>query len=131
MEFSIDSSISNNLLRFSKPEPEYITVHLSGIVSASARVCTYTDETGISNWLNKLASFSKPWKEAIEWQSLENQFSVSATCSSLGEVRLSFQLTDMHGHPEEWQVTSSIIIDFGQLQVLAKQAEHFFNHART
>ncbi len=113
------------------PESEYVTVHLSGILSASVRVCTYTDESGISNWLNKLASFSKPWKSAIEWQSLENQFSISATCSSLGEVRLSFQLSDLHGHPEEWQVTSSIVTDFGQLPVLAKQAEHFFNHART
>ena len=131
MEFSIDSSISNNSLRFSMPESEYVTVYLSGILSASVRVCTYTDESGISNWLNKLASFSKPWKSAIEWQSLENQFSISATCSSLGEVRLSFQLSDLHGHPEEWQVTSSIITDFGQLPVLAKQAEHFFNHART
>ncbi|APE00815.1 hypothetical protein ALT761_02371 [Alteromonas sp. 76-1] len=131
MEFSIVSSISNNSLRFSSLEPEYVTVDLSGVVSASVRVCTYTDENGISNWLNKLASFSKPWKSVIEWQSLESQFSISATCSSLGEVRLSFQLSDMHGHPEEWHVTSSILTDFGQLPVLAKQAERFFNHART
>jgi hypothetical protein len=131
MEFSIDSSISNNSIRFSKLEPEYVTVSFSGVVSASARVCTYTDETGISNWLNKLASFSKPWKSAIEWQSLESQFSISATCSSLGEVRLSIQLSDLHGHPEEWKVSSSVVTDFGQLPILAKHAEHFFNHART
>jgi len=131
MEFSIDSSISNYSLRFSNPEPEYVTINFSGVVSASARVCTYTDENGISNWLKKLASFSKPWESEIEWQSLENQFSISASCSSLGEVHLSFQLSDMHGHPEEWQVKSSIITDLGQLPNLAQQAERFFKHART
>ncbi|SUI63268.1 DUF6228 family protein [Shewanella baltica] len=131
MEFSIDSSISNNSLKFSSLESEYVTVQLTGVVTATARVCTYTDELGILNWLKKLASLKSPWKSAIEWKSLEDQFSISTTCSSLGEVRFSFQLRDMHGHPEEWKVTSSIVTDFGQLPSLAKQAERFFNHART
>lgn len=131
MEFTILSSDSSNALRFSNLEPEYVTVELAGIVSASVRVCTYTDELGILNWVNKLASYSRPWKSEISWHSLEGQFSISARCSSLGSIAFSFQLSDMHGHLEEWKVTSSIISDFGQLPHLAEQAKRFFNHART
>lgn len=131
MEFSIDSSVSANSLRFTHPEHDYFIVHSSGVACASVRVCTYTDEKGLLNFINELAAFNKPWKSARKWESIESQFSLSAICSSVGEVCFSFQLKGMLGHPEEWQLRSSILVDFGQLPHLATQADRFFNHVPT
>ena len=130
MDFSINSSISGNSLKVVSLEPDYMFVELVGIVSVKLRVCTFTDEMGLPNFLRRLSKFNRPWKTEQEWQSLEHQFRISATCSNLGEVYLEIELSDMHGHPEQWSVKTSIVTELGQLEHLANNAESFFNHDR-
>ena len=130
MDFSIDSSISGNSLKVVSLEPDYMFVELTGIVSVKLRVCTFTDEMGLPNFLRKLSKYNRPWKSEQEWNSLEEQFKISATCSKLGEVYLKITLSDMHGNPEQWSVSTSIVTKLGQLEHLANNAESFFNHER-
>ena len=126
MNFSIDSVDSKNSIRFSQREPEYFTVHLTGSVQASCRVCTYTDEFGLMNFFQKLAKTNKPWNGVLHWKSLDEKFQIFTTCSSLGHVIFEVRMHGLAGYPEEWNVKVGITSDFGQLSSYSTSAERFF-----
>ena len=130
MGFSIESLNSANSVKVSSIEPEYITVSLTGDVEASLRVCTYTDELGLLNYFKKLASYNKPWKNEVSWESFEKQFCISASCSSLGHVLFSIVLTNLSGSREDWEIRIGISSEFGLLEGFASDAERFFNQTR-
>jgi len=125
--FSIHSSSSSRELVFQSRKGENFQVILKGNVEAATDVWAYTDAQGLNNLFQELGTYQKPWKGKKEWQSIEGEFSISATCSSLGEVQLWVELRGLQGAPEEWKVHVGLVTEFGQLEKIAKEAMVFFS----
>lgn len=125
---SIRSTSSHRELILSQHRDEYFRVELKGFeVSAATSVWAYTDANGLNRFFQELASFSKPWQGQRSWASIEQDFSLSATCTSLGSVTFWVELRGLQGAPEEWRIEAGLVTDFGQLEQIAKNAEVFFN----
>ena len=127
MEFSIKSTSSNQELVLSNRDGEYFEARLNGVVTAHVLVYAYTDEQGLSKLFQELGGMEKPWGGNLSWESLEGEFKISASCSSLGEVQFNILLWGLPGHPEEWRVNLGLVSELGQLQQITKQAKRFFS----
>ena len=126
--FSIHSTSSSRELVFSAHKDDYFHVELKGLeVSASADVWACTDANGLNEFFQELGRFERPWQGERSWATLENDFSLFATCTSLGNVTFRLILLGSQGAPEEWRVEASLVTDLGQLEQIAKHAELFFN----
>jgi len=113
---------------FSAHKDDYFRVELKGFeVSASAEVWAYTDASGLNEFFQELSRFERPWQGQRNWATLENDFSISAICTSLGNVTFHVALLGLQGAPEEWHVEAGLVTDLGQLEQIAKHAELFFN----
>lgn len=124
--FSIHSASSSRELIFSNHKDEYFRVELVGDVSAAIDVWAYTDAQGLCELFQELASFEIPWQGEKGWSSIEGEFNISASCSTLGDVLFKVRLYGMLGAPEEWRVSAGLATEFGQLQHIAKRAAEFF-----
>ena len=126
--FLIHSTSSSRELVFSAHKDDYFHVELKGLeVSASADVWAYTDANGLNEFFQELGRFERPWQGERSWATLENDFSLFATCTSLGNVTFRLILLGSQGAPEEWRVEANLVTDLGQLEQSAKHAELFFN----
>lgn len=126
--FSIHSTSSRRELVFSAHKDDYFHVELKGFeVSASANVWAYTDANGLNEFFQELSRFERPWQGRRSWATIENDFSLSATCTSLGNVTFHVTLLGLQGAPEEWRVEAGLVTELGQLEQIAEHAELFFN----
>ena len=126
--FSIHSTSSSRELVFSAHKDDYFRVELKGFeVSASADVWAYTDANGLNEFFQELSRGGRPWQGQRNWATLENEFSISATCTTLGNVTFHVVLLGLQGASEEWRVEAGLVTDLGQLEQIAKHAELFFN----
>lgn len=126
--FSIHSTSSRRELVFSAHKGEYFHVELKGFdVTASTDVWAYTDANGLNEFFQELGRAERPWQGQRSWTSIEGDFSLSATCTSLGNVTFHVALLGLPGAPEEWRVEAGLETDFGQLEQIAKHAGLFFN----
>ena len=89
-------------------------------------VWAYTDGKGLAALLARLASYERPWSSGECWESIEGEFSLSATCSPLGEVGFSVCIRGLQGAPEEWQASATLTTELGQLPKIAAGAQRFF-----
>ncbi len=113
---------------FSAHKDEYFHVELKGFdVSASTNVWAYTDAQVLNELFQDLGRLKRPWQGQRNWASIEGEFSLSATCTSLGNVTFRITLLGLRGAPEEWRVEAGLETDFGQLEQIAKHAGLFFN----
>jgi hypothetical protein len=125
--FSINSSSSSRELIFLSLQDDCFTVELVGAaVYATQSVSTYTDGHGLASLLGKIAAYERPWSAAESWESLEGDFSISATCSSLGNVTFSVYMCGMLSTPDEWKLSFKLITELGQLPQIATNAHRFF-----
>ncbi|HRE71001.1 DUF6228 family protein [Accumulibacter sp.] len=126
--FSINSTSSTRELVFSAHKDESFRVELKGFaVSASADVWAYTDANGLNEFFQDLGHLEKRWQGQRSWTSIEREFSLAATCTSLGKVTFRVTLLGLQGAPEEWRVEARLVTDLGQLEKIAKHAGVFFN----
>lgn len=88
-------------------------------------VCGYTDPQGVARLFQEAAAYSRPWQGQLLYQSLEQEFSIAASCSSLGAISLEVGFSRV-GARHEWSATTTIQIEFGQLSALASNAQRFF-----
>lgn len=117
---------------FSQHEGEYFRVELKGFeVSASTQVWAYTDANGLNQFFQALGCLERPWQGERSWASIERDFSLAATCTSLGSVTFRVELRGSQGAPEEWRVEAGLVTEFGQLEGIAKNSEGFFNASST
>jgi len=124
---SIRSTSSDRELTFLDLHGEQFTVELRGHgLQVSRDVSTYTDSTGLVAFFDKLASYERPWDGSPKWASLEGEFIISASCSKLGEVLFSFEISGHIGTPEQWHTSFSLTSELGQLPKIAKGARSFF-----
>ena len=118
---TIRSCTSNRELRIRHARDSYLLVELAGFpVSASVEVWVETgDAAGLQAFLADLGKQERPWNGMREWQSIEDDFKLSATCTALGNVVFNVQMRGLQGAPEEWVVTAGIDYELGRLEHLS------------
>ncbi|MFN4329059.1 MAG: DUF6228 family protein [Limnobacter sp.] len=132
--FSIRSNSSNRVVVFSgfNRDHETLRIDINGHgISVGSTVSVYTDAFGLDRYFKELAGISRPWSGARNWGTIENDFSISATSTSLGEVTFRISLCALQGAPEEWRVEVGLTADFGQLPKFAAVSGTFFNESVT
>ncbi|WP_370663419.1 DUF6228 family protein [Massilia rhizosphaerae] len=117
---NIRSCSSNRELRISCASGSYLLAELVGFpVSAKVEVWVETgDAPGLQAFLADLGKQDGPWRGTREWQSIEGDFKLSATCTALGNVVFNVELHGLQGATEEWTVTAGIDCELGQLERL-------------
>ena len=126
--FSIHSTSSTRELVFSAHKDASFRVELKGFeVSASADVWAYTDANGLNEFFQELGRFERPWQGQHSWASIEGDFSLAATCTTLGNVTFRVTLLGLQGAPEEWRVEAGLVTELGQLEKIAKFSGMFFD----
>jgi hypothetical protein len=116
----IRSCSSNRELRISCASGSYLLAELAGFpASAKVEVWAETgDAAGLQAFLADLGNQVGPWNGTREWQSIEGDFKLSATCTALGNVVFNVKLHGLQGATEEWAVTAGIDYELGQLERL-------------
>lgn len=125
--FTINSRISSRKLVFRDYAASQYIIELLGDVSTASTVDANMGSWGLCEFLSKLASYHKPWSGEEHWEALEGEFSLTATCSSLGEVILRVTFFHFRGGSEESHITVGIETELGQLKSIANRACLFFN----
>jgi len=119
-------------LVISQHRDEYFRVELNGFdLSASAEIWAYIDANELHRFFQDLGGLDTPWQGPRSWVSIEQDFSLSATCTTLGSVTFQIELCGSQGEPEEWRVQAGLATEFGQLEQIAKNAAAFFNASNT
>lgn len=115
---NIRSCSSNRELRISCASDSYLLAELVGSpVSAKVEVWVETgDAAGLQAFLADLGKQGRPWSGVREWQSIEGDFKLSATCTALGNVVFNVELHGLQGATEEWAVTAGIDYELGELE---------------
>jgi hypothetical protein len=125
--FSIHSVYSDRELIFRAQKEDRMEIELRGSdLSALLSVWLYTGVVDLNAYFEKLASFKQPWQGAHTWASLEGEFSLSATCATLGQVTFLVKLRHAVGSPEDWRLEYELVTELGQLEKIAKNAKVFF-----
>ena len=125
--FSVHSVNSDRELVFRDRKGERFTVELKGSeLFATVDVWLHPVANDLQIFFQELASFTNAWQGARAWESLEGELSLSATCSTLGQVTLSVKLSHRAGSPEDWEVRARLVTELGQLEKIAKEAKTFF-----
>ena len=123
----IESNSSDRKFILSNLNGDCYQAELKGSgLSAVIEVYAYTDTFGLNQFFQELASCDKPWPGEREWQSLEGEFTISATSSVLGDVVFQIELRMTIGTPEESLISAGINTEWGQLLKIAKEAKKFF-----
>lgn len=91
----------------------------------------YTDNLGLNRLLQELGSSERPWVGERSWESIEREFKLTVTCSSLGKIKFGISFWGHPGGPEEWRVQAYLESELGQMPAVAKNAERFFSDENT
>ena len=127
--FSIRSSSSDVALAFTAPRKDYFTVELKGNeVRAIRQVYAYSPHSpNLGAFFLRIAHHDRPWASVEFWESLEGEFNLSATCSSLGVVTFSLVMHSRLEGVDGWRIVATLTVDLGQLPGVGAAAEQFFS----
>jgi hypothetical protein len=126
-EIEIKSAHSASLIRFFGIEGDYFRVEMTNPeYSGAVRVWAYTDAHGLADLFAIIAENWKGWQGEKKWSSIEGEFSIIATSDKLGHISLSVEMHHDFGATEPWQLKSTVVVDAGQLDAIAKDAKAFF-----
>lgn len=134
-EFEIKSVRDSFRLRFLQPERsspseafEYWRVELSGPVTAAVRVYDI-NAPAIAEFFGEMARQWRGWRDVKRWGSIEAQLELEATATSLGQISLRVKLREDFGGAD-WRVETTLMIEAGQLESIARAAKRFFAPAK-
>ena len=118
---SIRSCSSNRELKINFADESCLQIELVGFpVSAQLEVWTETDDAiDFQNFLANLGKQNSAWQGKQTWQSLEGDFTLSASCSALGNVVFDVELRGLQGSTEAWNITAGIDYELGRLAQLS------------
>ncbi|WP_057970808.1 DUF6228 family protein [Lysobacter antibioticus] len=126
-DFTIRSVSTDKELRFFDPIDYSFRVELRGAsIHAVQEVHCPLGASELTQFFSRLAAHERPWSGSERYTSLEGDFSLAATCSSLGQVTLTIVIHGPFGASEEWQVRSQLGVELGQLRGIAAAANRFF-----
>lgn len=126
--FSIHSVSSDHELIFHDLSKEYFFIDLKGSnLSAYLKVYIWDGMfvESLDVFFQKLASCKTPWQGEQVWESPEGEFTLSASCTTLGNVFFRIKLLPLP-IDEAWQVQAVFESELGQLEKIAKDANLFF-----
>ena len=126
--FSINSNSSSAGLRFSAAGRDFFTVEISGTeLGASRTIYAYSPHgPTIGAWFARLGGHRLPWEGVERWESLEGEFALAVTCSTLGVVTFALTMSSRVDAPEPWSMSAAVDADLGQLPGIAARAAEFF-----
>jgi len=124
---SIKSNSSDRELRFLSRKGDYIYIELIGNPSLSHSAYTYTDMDRLAKLFEEFAIIDKPWSGKKTWASIEGDFAMEITCSSLGHVQFEFRFRQKQGSDEESTTKVGLVTELGNLPQISKQAKGFFS----
>ena len=130
-EFRLESRESDLKLIVCNVANERFDVRLeSGRLSISTSVYSYAPPGfhDFAGFFEHLASFPEPWIGELKWETIEEEFSISASCSALGQATFTIFLED-NECPEPWSAKTDLVLDFGQLASMATAARKLFGPA--
>ena len=132
-EFVIKSSVDDCTIAFVEREPEDPTLPIERFrvkvtrndLSATAPVWGGYTLSSPAPWFHELARNWQDWQGELVWNSLERELALVATRDRLGHINIRIELrSGLMAH--EWSLQAFVVVDAGQLDVLARQAERFF-----
>lgn len=116
----IRSCSSDRELRISCANDACLLAELIGFpVSAKVEVWAEPgDAAELHAFFADLGKQERPWSGTREWQSIEGDFKLCATCNALGSVVFKVELHGLQGATEKWAVTAGLDYELGQLHRL-------------
>jgi len=125
--FSIHSVSSSRELIFHSRNGDEFEVELKGGTPiAHLQVSAYTNQFGLDDLMQDLADMKKPWPGSKSWESLEGEFSISAICTTLGQVIFKVVFRNMLGTAEEWRLEFGLEVELGMLKDIGSKSRMFF-----
>src|SRR5439155_8609528 len=76
--------------------------------------------------LREIAVQWSGWAGAKSWRAMEGELNISATADSTGHITLHFELPGSVV-PPCWSASISVVVEAGQLELLSREANAFFN----
>jgi hypothetical protein len=123
----LQASSPSSSLHFSNKNGEYFDLEIT-TPALSARkkifIYTYASSNGFVDFFERLASFQRPWPHHEEWETLEGELKLDATCSASGLVEIKVNLQNMVEN-DNWSLKCTMIFDFGSLAKISSDAKRF------
>ena len=112
--------------------------HAGGYYNVSLRGCDYHGAARVyadtpvhlGAFFRDLAAHWRGWQGKKEWRSLEGELAFTATSDSTGHTSLWVRLRS-GPYPYDWSLTTTLLVEAGQLEQIAVQMEAFVDHERT
>jgi len=79
-----------------------------------------------SQLFEKLAAQWSGWSGSERWSALEGELEIVATSDALGHIKLQFEVPG-YSQSKGWSANAWLVVEAGQLESLAKEANAFFN----
>jgi hypothetical protein len=110
-------------LRMREDVRDYFVVELVGpSLAASVRVNTFM-MAGFADFFAGMAAAWRGWTGEKMWRSIEGELLMRATSDRLGHITITADICA--GAPPAWTVSSTILLEAGQLGDLARAARRF------
>jgi len=129
MEFSvvIKSAHDGTALEFFDHAGDGYKVSLRGS-NYQGTVCVYDVEPAhLRAFFHDLAAHWRGWQDEKKWGSLEGELTLTAVTDSTGHTSLLVRLRS-GPYPYDWSLTTTLLIEAGQLEQIAAQMETFVKH---
>jgi hypothetical protein len=119
----LTSSNSDAVIEFADVEGDYFQVSVvAHDLSATRRVCAYTDGAGIARLLADAAKEWTGWAGAKVWESLEGELRIELSTDHLGHVTVAVRVRSDPGGADRWELDAELGLDAGQLDGVAREA---------
>ncbi len=126
---TIKSVQDSSTLELFAHTPRSYSVRLSGwSFNGTVRVDTYMPAGLLAAFFRDLATHWRGWETEKQWESLEGELSLVATCDSTGHITLQIRLRG--GPSYDWSLTGVLLLEAGQLDSIAEQVERFTSSAK-
>ena len=133
-EIIIKSSRSDYELKLSEPKPhgmkapvEYIRVSIKGhdLTASTSKVYIY-EPKHLTGFFADLAANWKGWKGEKAWNSIEEDFAITATSDRLGHIALKVTLKS-GPYGDDWAIEACIYVEAGQMEEIAKRVKKYLH----
>jgi hypothetical protein len=90
--------------------------------------CVYdVDPAHLAAFFHDLAANWRGWSGEKEWGSLDSELALTAVTDSKGHTSLLVRLRS-GPYPYDWRLTSTLLIEAGQLEQIAVKMQKFVRH---
>ena len=122
------SSGGTAVLSYDGEETLHVSIK-SAALCATKQVWLYTDGAELNSFFQMLGEKTASWRDVLSWQSVEQDFVISVTCSPLGQIDFKIILHEQCNGDESWHMQLVIRNDFSALPGIAGQSAIVFAEA--